>query len=126
MLRALAATALLAASTALFAQSPAQPAPKGEAAQEKPQRHHQRFDCSKAKDPKACEARRAKARETMKKAHAACEKAADKRACMAKEMCAQSADPAKCEARAKERAEKRQEHRKAHREKRKEGAAEKK
>jgi hypothetical protein len=106
MLKALAGAVLLAATTAVLAQSPAQPSQPAEGAKPRP---HARFDCSKAKDPKACEERRSKARETMKKAHAACENASDKRACMTKEMCAQSADPAKCELRAKERAEKRKE-----------------
>ncbi len=122
MLRALATTVLLAASTALFAQAPAQPSPKADG---KPQRH-ERFDCSKAKDPKACEERRAKAREAYKKAHAACEKAPDKRACMAKERCAQSADPAKCEARAKAHAEKRKERREHRGEHGKDAATQKK
>ena len=45
---------LLAASTALYAQAPQTDAGKGE-----------RFDCSKAKDPKRCEERR----EKMKAAH---------------------------------------------------------
>jgi hypothetical protein len=104
MLKALAGAVLLAASTVVFAQAPAQPSQSGEGA--KP-RHHARFDCSKAKDPKACEERRLKAREARKKAHAACEGASDKRACMTKELCAQSADPAKCEARAKNRKDRR-------------------
>jgi hypothetical protein len=46
----------------------------------------QRFDCSTAKDPKACEQRLAKAR-------------------AARELCAQSGDPAKCERTAKRRAQ---------------------
>lgn len=92
---------LLALGTALQAQpSPGQPAsPKAE----------RRFDCSRAKDPKACEARLAKAREARARARTACEKAApgERRDCMRREMCAQSADPAKCEAQAKARAERR-------------------
>ena len=69
-----------------------------------------RFDCSKAKDPKACEERREKVRAARAKAAEACKGAAqgERRDCMRREMCAQSADPAKCEARAKERAERRQ------------------
>ena len=65
-------------------------------------------DCSKAADPKACEERRAKLRATMQEAHKACEgkQGAERRECMSKSMCAKSADPAKCEARAKERADK--------------------
>ena len=83
--------ALLAASTALYAQ-----APQGE---------HRRFDCSKAKDPKLCEERMAKMKAAHGKAAKACEgrQGDERRACMQKEMCAQSKDPAKCEAGAKER-----------------------
>jgi hypothetical protein len=50
-----------------------------------PSPKERRFDCSKAKDPKACEQRLAKAR-------------------AARELCAQSGDPAKCEENAKRRA----------------------
>ena len=57
---------LLAPGSGGYAQAPAE-APR-----------QQRFDCSKAKDPKACEQRLAKAR-------------------AARELCAQSGDPAKCE-----------------------------
>ena len=88
-------TALLAASTLVGAQAPQSDAPK-----------HRRFDCSQAKDPKACEERRAKAREMHAKASKACEASKDKagehRDCMRREMCAQTKDPAKCEAQAKE------------------------
>jgi hypothetical protein len=75
--------ALFAASTALYAQqtTPA-PAPKAD----KSERHE-------------------KAREAMKKAHAACDakKGDERRDCMRKEMCASASDPGKCEARMKER-----------------------
>jgi hypothetical protein len=64
---------LLAAGGAAYAQAPSQAAKQ------------QRFDCSKAKDPKACEQRLAKAR-------------------AARELCAQSGDPAKCEQNARRRA----------------------
>ena len=88
-------TALLAASTLVSAQAPKSDAPK-----------HRRFDCSQAKDPKACEARVAKAREMHAKASKACEASKDKagehRDCMRREMCAQTKDAAKCEAQAKE------------------------
>ena len=87
MLRTLLSIALLAASTALFAQSP-------------------RVDCSKAKDPKACEERMAKAKAAHQKARQACEgrKGDEARDCMRREMCAQTKDPAKCEAHLKDRA----------------------
>ncbi|HZQ75360.1 MAG TPA: hypothetical protein VFB08_20795 [Burkholderiales bacterium] len=103
MLKTLAAAALFAASTALFAQqsapAPAQDSGKGE-------KMH-RFDCSKAKDPKACEERREKAREAFKKAHQACDgkKGAERRDCMRQQMCANAKDPAQCEANAKSRAD---------------------
>ncbi len=99
MLRTLIGTALLAATTALYAQAPA-PAEKPRGA---------RYDCAKAADPKACEERRAKAREAVKKAHAACDAKPrdERRDCMRKEMCAQAKDPAQCESRAKAHAEKR-------------------
>jgi hypothetical protein len=92
---------LFAASTALFAQqtTPAPGASKGG--------DHRRFDCSQAKDPKACEERREKASAAMKKAHAACDgkQGGERRDCMRKEMCSAAQDPAKCEARTKERME---------------------
>jgi hypothetical protein len=94
MLRILLSLVLLSASTALVAQAPSREAP--------PQR---RFDCSKAKDPKACEERLAKAKAAHEKARQACEgkKGDDERDCMRREMCAQTKDPAKCEAHIKER-----------------------
>jgi hypothetical protein len=53
MLRILLPTALLAFCAPVFAQAPSDaPKPKAE----------RRFDCSKAKDPKACEERLAKAK----------------------------------------------------------------
>ena len=94
--------ALLALGTGAYAQSTSpQSAP--------PSKAERRFDCSKAKDPKACEEMRAKMREAAKKARAACDSKAgdERRDCMRKEMCAQSKDAAKCEANAKARAEKR-------------------
>jgi hypothetical protein len=77
--------ALLAASTVALAQAPQ--APK-----------ERRFDCSQAKDPKACEERR----EKMKAAHANAQKAcegkagAEHRECMTRQMCAQAKDPKTC------------------------------
>ncbi len=100
---------LLTATTALYAQT----TPPADAGKGAPQ--GRRFDCSQAKDPKACEARRKEMREKMKAAHEkaakACESQKDgaHRDCMRKEMCAQAKDPAKCEARAKEHREKRKE-----------------
>jgi len=101
----LAGAALLAASTALFAQQGA-PAPDAGKAP-------RRFDCSQAKDPKACQDRRDKARAAFKKAQAACEgkQGTERRDCMRTQMCSGAQDPAKCEARAKEIAAKRAERR---------------
>ena len=101
---------LLTATTALYAQT-TPPADAGKGPQGR------RFDCSQAKDPKACEARRKEMHEKMKASHEkatkACEaqKGGAHRDCMRKAMCAQSKDPAKCEARGKERMEKRKERR---------------
>ena len=105
MLRALSpivGAALLAASTALFAQTPPAPAPGADSG--KGARVH-RFDCAQAKDPKACEERREKARAAFKKAHEACDakKGDERRDCMRQQMCSDAQDPAKCEANAKAR-----------------------
>ena len=98
MLKTLVSIVLLTASTALFAQTT--PAP------DKSSRAERRFDCSKAKDPKACEERVAKAKAAHTKARQACEgKAGDEqRDCIRREMCAQTKDSARCEAHIKERA----------------------
>ena len=87
MRRVILAAGLAAASTLAFAQAP-QPAPKA------------RFDCSQAKDPKACEERRAAMRTMRDKAAKACEgkQAGERRECMRHEMCNQSKDPKGCEA----------------------------
>jgi hypothetical protein len=101
MFKTIFAALLLAASTSLFAQ-----APQGDAAKAP---HKARFDCSQAKDPKACEERRTKMKAAHEKAAKACEskKGADHVACMRTEMCAQSKDPKGCEAKAKEAAARR-------------------
>jgi Spy/CpxP family protein refolding chaperone len=102
---------LLAASTGLYAQAPKGDAGKG---------GERRFDCTQAKDPKACEERMAKMKDARDKARKACEgKSGDERRdCMEKSFCAQAKDPAKCEASLKERA--------AHREKIREACKDKK
>ena len=98
MFRTLVTAALLAASPALFAQADAGKAPR-----------KARFDCSQAKDPKACQENAAKLKAAHEKASKACEskKGGERHDCMRREMCAQSADPAKCEAGARERAARR-------------------
>src|SRR5207244_1613659 len=64
MLKTLLAALLLSVSTGLLAQTASDaPKPRGE----------RRFDCSKAKDPKACEERLAKAKAAHQKARQACE-----------------------------------------------------
>jgi len=66
----------------------------------------QREMCAQAKDPKACQERFAKGRETYSKAHKACEgkKGNERGDCMRRELCAQAKDPAGCEKHAKEMA----------------------
>ena len=109
--------ALLAASTALYAQAPKD---EGKAARQEAREKvrkacegkqgeerrscMQREVCAQSKDPKACEQRFAKGREAHAKARKACEGKpdAERRDCMRKELCAQSKDPAKCDAQAKE------------------------
>jgi hypothetical protein len=105
MLKTLAAAVLLSATTLAFAQQPPeQKAP--------PQKGH-RFDCSQAKDPKACTERREKLKAARDKARSACEgkQGTDHAACMEQQYCAQAKDPASCEARIKSRVEKRRERR---------------
>jgi hypothetical protein len=98
---------LLTATTALYAQT-TPPADAGKGPQGR------RFDCSQAKDPKACEARRTEMRAKMKAAHEKATKACEsqtgdaKRDCMRKSMCAEAKDPAKCEARGQKRKERRE------------------
>jgi Spy/CpxP family protein refolding chaperone len=98
--------ALLAASTALYAQTPGGDQSKGRMRQ---------FDCSKAQDPKGCEERVAKMREARDKARKACEgKTGDERRdCMEKAFCAEAKDPGKCESNLKEREARRQQIREA-------------
>jgi len=74
------AACLLAASTLSFAQ-----APSGDAAKAP---RKARFDCSQAKDPKACEERQAKMKAEMQKARKACEgkPQGERRECMRQEM----------------------------------------
>jgi len=88
----LAGIALLLASTALFAQQNA-PAPASGKAPGRP-------DCSQAKDPKACQERREKARAAFQKARAACpgKQGTELRDCMRTQLCSERQDPAKCEA----------------------------
>ena len=109
MFKTIFAALLLAASTTLLAQ-----APQGERRQE------QRFDCSKAKDPKLCEERRAKVKSAQAKARQACEgkKGSEHRDCMQAQMCAQAKDPARCNTQAKERQARREKIREACKDKR--------
>jgi len=104
MLKIVISIALLAASGALYAQAPS-PAESGKKAPGQTPSRERRIDCSKAKDPKACEEHVAKAKAAFGKARQACEgkQGEEGRDCMRRELCAQSKDPAKCEAQAKER-----------------------
>ncbi len=100
MLRTLLTAATMAFCTSVLAQAPSDaPKPKAE----------RRFDCSKAKDPKACEERLAKAKAAHEKARKACDgkSGEEGRDCMRREMCGQAKDPAKCEAQVKEAAARR-------------------
>jgi len=92
------AACLLAASTLSFAQAPSG-TNQGDAAQAP---RKERFDCSQAKDPKACEERRTKMRAAHDTAAKSCEgkQGAAHRDCMRHEICAQAKDPKACEARA--------------------------
>jgi len=92
------AACLLAASTLTLAQAPSG-TNQGDAAKAP---RKERFDCSQAKDPKACEERRTKMRAAHDKAAKSCEgkQGAAHRDCMRHEMCAQAKDPKACEARA--------------------------
>lgn len=113
--------ALLAVSTGLYAQAPKDDAKSPRSQERSAARERvkkacegkegaerrscvQREVCAQSKDPKACEQRFAKGRDTHAKARKACEgKDGDsRRDCMRKELCAQSKDPAKCEAQAQE------------------------
>ena len=77
------AACLLAASTLAFAQAPG--TNQGDAAKAP---RKARFDCSQAKDPKACEERAAKMKADMQKARKACEgkQGTERRECMRQEM----------------------------------------
>jgi hypothetical protein len=79
--------ALLAASAAVHAQAPQ---PEGKA---------RRFDCSQAKDPKACEEGMSKRKAERERVRKACEsKTGDERsACVRREWCAAAKDPKACE-----------------------------
>ena len=111
---------LLAASTALFAQSPAVPDTKGG----HPEGRHAMRPCAEEPDPAKCEARRKERREHMSKAMEACKdkEGPERGQCMSAQRCAKAPDPAKCQAHAKERAEHRQEMREKHDKHEKRGA----
>ena len=96
---------LLAASTTLFAQPPAQSGrPQGE-------RERTMRPCSQEPDPAKCEARRKEMREHLNAARDACKvkQGRERGTCIAQHMCAKSPDPAACQAHAKERMERRRE-----------------
>jgi uncharacterized protein YdeI (BOF family) len=105
-LAAVIAACLFAASTGALAQATA-----GDA---KPPAKKAR-DCSQAKDPKACEERRAKAKAAHDKAAKACEgqQGDAHKDCMRMQTCSQAKDPKACEARAKEIQAKREKMREA-------------
>src|SRR5205085_12315492 len=88
---ALVGAALIGATPMVHAQ-----APKVEGA---------RFDCSQAKDPKACEERRERLKSARSNAEQACQgkTGTERRDCMLKQMCAQSKDPSACDQRVEKR-----------------------
>lgn len=98
---------LLAASTALFAQTPGAQDSKGGPKEGR----HEKRSCAQAPDPAKCEARRKEQSERMSQAREACKgtEGPDRGPCMSKQMCAKAPDPAKCEARGKERMQHRHE-----------------
>ncbi len=104
---------ILSASTALFAQAPAAPAP-ADAPKGGP--HGKMRPCAQDADPAKCEARRKEMREGMKSAREACKgkEGPERGKCVTQQMCAKSPDPAKCEAHAKERMEHRHERHEKH------------
>jgi Spy/CpxP family protein refolding chaperone len=106
--------ALLAASSALYAQAGSDNAGASKGGEGKPPAAR-RFDCSKTQDPKGCEERRERVRATFDKARKACEgkSGEERRECMTKTLCADTKDPAQCEARMKAGAERRREMREA-------------
>ncbi len=72
------------------------------------------FDCSRTQDPKGCEERMAQMRAARDKARKACEgkSGEQRRECMEKAFCAQTSDPAKCQAMQDERMAKRRQRKK--------------
>ena len=97
---------LLAASTTLFAQAPAQPG------QLKDGQRGMR-PCAQESDPAKCEAQRKEMRAHYMAAREACKgkgkEGGERGACIAQQMCAKAPEPAKCISNAKERMEHRRE-----------------
>jgi hypothetical protein len=89
-------TSLLSVFLAVFSTLALAQAPQGDAPKPAPKA---RYDCSQARDQKACEERREKMRAMRDKAAKACEgkHGTERRECMRHEMCAQSKDPKGCE-----------------------------
>ena len=79
-----------------------------------------RIDCSQARNPKACEERAAKMKDTARTARTACEgkKGAEHDECMVQQMCAQAKDSARCEAEGRARLARREKIREACKDKR--------
>jgi len=95
---------MLAASTTLFAQAPAQPG------QPKDSQRGMR-QCAQESDPAKCEAQRKEMRAHYMAAREACKgkEGAERGSCIAQHMCAKAPEPAKCISNAKERMEHRRE-----------------
>src|SRR5689334_19105103 len=74
-------------------------APLAHAQTQAPAAKADRFDCSRAKDPKACEERRDKLAAAHERAEKACSgrQGTEHAQCMTHEMCAEAKDPKACE-----------------------------
>jgi hypothetical protein len=90
---------VLAASTSLFAQVPAQSGQPNDA--------HGMRGCAQASDPAKCEAQHKEMRAHYMAAREACKgkEGSERGSCIGQHMCANTPDPAKCMSNAKERME---------------------
>ena len=92
---------VLAASTTLFAQAPAQSSAPKDANRGRP-------SCSQESDPAKCEAQRKEMRAHFMAAREACKASTDRGTCIAQQMCVKASEPAKCISNAKERMHRRE------------------
>jgi hypothetical protein len=102
-LPALAAACFTLSASFAFAQAPSGDAGKGPGMMGRGGEHRMMKPCSQEPDPAKCEANRKAMRENMKAMHEACKDKPDRHACMTEQYCAKAANPAECQAKAKER-----------------------